>query len=303
VSIPLERLQAELGGVVIGADTPYTLSNIDGLGLGNLRTRTVDIPGEDGEWFGREYRQAPVLTFEGQVVKAGDEAGAWDLSDVLEDAFDMPELRKTARAVTPLRLRRPGSDARILYGRPDRYDPAHRMAVVGLVPFMATFRGSDPRWFSDAEESVTLAMSAVSAGGLITTVDGSIPSPITTVAGERRSSIITNDGNRETPAIITFRGPLSGGKVSLLDSEGGVLWEVGLTKPIAYDRIATVDTRPWKREVRLGDGSALGSPLTPQSVLSRCTIPPGQSEILIEGVDLTGTARFEIRWRHAYRRP
>lgn len=299
--IALEELQVEIGGVVFGADTDATLESIRGLGSGRLNAREYEIPDEDGTAFGRERRPGRVIDFAGQVIRSYDPAGAWDRSSELADVFDGEGVRLSARDVMPLRLRRPGKQTVVLFGRPEEYDPDHTRAVIGLVPFTATFRTADLRFYSDTEHTVALSIGSSSAGGLVTDENGYIASPISTVAGTKRTSIVENAGDAPTWPVIEIHGPVTGPSVTLLDDNGGVLWRLGVKGSLAHDQTAVIDTRPWSRGAYLDSGSSLGGLLTLESIPSLSTLPPGASEFVVAGADGTGTASFDIRWRDAYR--
>ena len=299
-TVELADYQYELGDVVFGTGTEVFVEGVSGIGTGDLRGRKFSLPAEDAQVFGRENRDAKPIVFEGRVVRPGDPAGAFDMSAILEGVFDGEECRLEARTVVPLRLRRPGADTRVVFGRPDDYDPDVRKSIIGLIPFTASFIPADPRWYSDTLEKVTLGLMPPSAGGLVT-VAGGLPSPITTIAGTRRSTVIDNLGTTKTWPVITVTGPISEPGIGLADTDGGELWWLEFNGSIAAGQTVTFDTRPWSRGVFLGDGSPIGGRLSRRSRPKMSWVPPGQWELLVKGVDLTGTSHFQCAWRHAFK--
>ena len=299
--IELGRLQVEIGDTIIGAGTDVKIASIHGLGTGRLASREYDSPNEDGTQFGREHRSGRVLDIAAAIVLPGNEAGAWNVSETLQAIFDADPLRRTPRAVMPLRINRPGTATRVVFGRPDQYEPDIDLAVVGLIPFTASFRTTDNRFYADEEQAIRLSLSSVSAGGLVTDASGNLASPISTVAGARRTSLVENGGDADAWPVITISGPITNPRVTLIDTEGGVLWRLGVGGALAYDQQAVIDTRPWSRGASLSTGSSLAGRLTLDSVPSQSVIPPGVWEIVVEGADESGTSTFDVRWRNAYR--
>lgn len=301
-TVPLQVLQVELNDVLFGAETDSPLSRLEGLGATPLRTLEYPNPQEDGRSFGREWREGRDLIFEGGIRKPGDPVAAWDMSDELDEAFDGEAVRMDPRAVMPLRLRRPGKPTKVVFGRPDKYDPDITRAVIGWIPWSGTFRCADRKFYADTEKVVVLSLSTTSSGYITTDEDGYLTDPITTVGSGRRLSIIENDGDADTWPVFEIAGPITNPSVSLLGPEG-IRWYLEIDGTLAYDQVAVIDTRPWSRGAALDSGSALPGALTRRSAPSLSTLPPGSWEIVIGGLDVTGTSSFTVRWRDAYKKP
>lgn len=296
----LKPLQVEFGDIVAGPETRIPLGKISGLGTAPLRDVTYDNPGADGRSFGREYRSGRDLVFEGSVAVPGAQSTVWGISGELEAWFDATDYRRDPRKVTSLRFRRPGSQTRVVYGRPDRYDPEMEQAVHGFIPWSAIFRAADDRYYGDVENTIRLAVMSQSEGHIIAP-DGILRSPIRTTISGSRSTLIRNAGDTGTWPVIKITGPITDPYVAIL-GEDGELWRLGIEGAIAYDQVALIDTRPWSREVSL-NGGPLGARLTRTSVPSRALIPAGVVDVVVGGIDLTGTATFDISWRDAYQKP
>jgi hypothetical protein len=299
--IDLQRLQVEFGGVVMGPETRIPIADIKGLGTTDLLEREYDNPNEDGRQFGREYRSGRTLEISATIETHRDEKAAWDLSSELEELFDADELRKTSRAVEPMRLRRPGKPTRVVYGRPDDFEADKKLAVVGVVPFEASFRCSDRKFYSDLEQSFVAVPAGSSDGYIVLDEDGNIPSPITTTTPGRRSTTITVGGTTPTWPVIRIEGPITNPSVTVVDGDGALLWRLAMEGSIGDGQVAELDTRPWSRQAALTTGSPVSGKLTRDSVLSRSTLPPGVWDVQVQGADMTGLARFTILWRDAYK--
>lgn len=139
--------QYELGGVVLGTDTEYPLSEVTGLGLAPKRPKRYQIPGADGVEWGREYRDGNLLTFEGIVTCPGDPAAAWAARRALLEAFSGGTgagSRFRPRTTVVLSAKWPGQAVVEIPGRPDRCDVSLAQLVLGLIPFTATFEAAGP---------------------------------------------------------------------------------------------------------------------------------------------------------------
>jgi hypothetical protein len=297
---PLQDLQYEIGDVIIGSGTPYPVGRVDGFGVTAIRAVEYPNPLEDGRSFGREKREGRELVFEGSVVKAGDPEGAWDLQELLADAFDAEEVRSTSRAVMPMRLRRPGKPTRVVFGRPDKYDPETQQAVYGFIPWSGTFRCSDRLYYSDTEHHVSLSILSQAKGHIIVSPSGGLMSPIRTTAPGERATTIRNEGTAATWPTIDISGPILDPYVAL-NGPDGELWRLAVEGPVAYDQTVTIDTRPWSRGASQNGGPLVGRISPAHSSPSQASLPRGTYDLQVGGVDVTGTAKFDIRWRDAYR--
>lgn len=136
--MPLQDFQWSLAGVVFGPGTVIHLSNVTGLGLGSKRAKVFANPGADGRAWGREYRDGPTLTFEGEIRCDGDPAAAWATLVALRTAFD-GTTRTDARSTQSLNAKMPGRAEVAIPGRPDKFDPSLTRLGIGRITFSATF--------------------------------------------------------------------------------------------------------------------------------------------------------------------
>lgn len=273
----------------------YYLAKLN-LGSAPLRAQAVDLPGQDGVRFGREYVGARQVVLEGTIRSSGD---AWDARSVLQSAWDDPAIRNRPGTVEALRVQRPGRPAVLLYGRPERFDPDEEDIDVGWVRYTAAFRQSDPIYYAATAKALTLAIATGSVTGIVLGETG-LTEPLTTTTPEVRSGFTENEGDASTWPWVTINGPCTNPEVTLLDESGAEVWRLALNTTLAFDQTVTIDSRPQARTVRRGDGANLSGSLSRDSWLSASAMPPGRHEVIYAASDATGTSTCEFRFRDAY---
>lgn len=195
--------QLELGGLVLGSGTDYQIhaDGPEGLGLPNLRTSDLPRPQDHGVFFGADFFSSRTLTVDIWLL-ADTPAEATDLMDALVAVWQPPAGQD---GLTPLTIRLPGQDDRILYGRPRRlsYDLSRLRSGAALASLQ--YVAADPRVYS--------AIGAITAVSLPTVVGGlTWPTgwPLVWGTGSAGGATITNDGNFGSRPIVTFHGDLIG---------------------------------------------------------------------------------------------
>lgn len=141
--MPLADFQWSLGGVVFGPGTVYRLSSVAGLGLGSKRAKVFEVPGADGVEWGREYRNGPTITFEGEIRCDGDPAAAYAAMVALRAVWT-GATRTSPRTTQPLTVKMPGQAEATIAGRPEMFDPVLAQLGIGRIPFSATFVAAAP---------------------------------------------------------------------------------------------------------------------------------------------------------------
>src|SRR5690606_25104696 len=101
-----------------------------------------------------------------------------------------------------------------------------------------------------------------------------------------------NTGTAPTPLKVVFKGPVTNPYV-----RAAAGWEIGLKGTILPGQSVTVDA--FAGTVLRGNSPAAGW-LTRKTRLSSAVLPTGISDLTFGGVDPTGTAEVELRWRNAY---
>ena len=137
------EFQFALNGVTFGRGTNVHITNVTGFGLGPKLVKVFSNPGEDGQQWGREYRDGTTITFEGEIRCDGDPAAAWSAMVALRTAFD-GGTRTSPKTTQVLTMTPPGGTEITIPGRPDKFDPALASLGIGRIPFSATFDTAGP---------------------------------------------------------------------------------------------------------------------------------------------------------------
>lgn len=290
----LAERQYELGGVVFGDLTPVQCDDVD---VGDVARRVGDrdSAGSDGVQFGLDYHDGRLIAFElwTDTTTATDARSAWA---TLRTAWDGDQVRGVSRAVTPLRMRLPGSDTVRVYGRPRRMTPAsQRSRADGVVDLVADFQTADRAFYADVESERTLNLLPTLGGGLMVP----FTPPATLVAvGNSDSTLAVNGGDTDTWPVVTFHGPITNPSIEWVATGS----RLTLQTTLGTGRSVTVDTRPWARTALRDDGASLAGALRGPR-LSEFTLPVGSTQIAFRGQDPTGTSSCVVRWRDAYSTP
>lgn len=285
--LPLQDDEYAVGSLVFGnADRTRDIfvTNLDH-GTPEVQDQDQDNPQADTTRMGRDYLRGPTWTFR-LIVDTDSETAALAAFGRLAAVWNNRELMRTPGATTPLVYRTAGRTRRV-YGRPRSLGIVDRSGQgQGVIEVLASFKTADPLHYAESEESVTITLVPVLAGGL----QDPLKDPLTSAGSPPRAGLVVVAGDGQTPFTVTFTGPVTNPAVS---APG---WRVGLRGTLNHDQTATVDTRTG--EVRL-NGAAVGGMLSHDTYLVDARLQPGAQEILFEGVDATGTATARVAWRTA----
>ncbi|MGW1275484.1 hypothetical protein ACWD4V_00810 [Streptomyces tsukubensis] len=264
-------------------------------------TGDVPMPRQDGIRFGLDYRGSATLTFEIGVdavdraaTQLGRHGAVLDRVSALGEVWNAEAVR--ARFATPAVLSTTqGGRARRFYGRPRKFAPAaSRLTRQGYTPVVASFVSVDGIAYDDTEKTIRIDLNPPPRRGLV----GPLTTPLTMTgqSSSRSPGEIVVGGTRPTWPVITIRGPISQPVVDVIGR-----WKLGLDLTLGQGEYVTVDPRPWARTALRNGGASVagaihrGAPLMPQMRL-----PPGRADIVLRGVDPTGTAHLTVAWRDAY---
>ena len=256
---------------------------------GNLSPRAR----EDGTNRGRDYLSGTTASFEIGVYVGGDAQGVLDAVSVLRRAWYGDQVRRTPGARAVLRLKRPGRETVRVYGRPGAFKPAsmHDVAA-GYIPIVCEFDCDDGYFYSDAEYSLGVPFVPAVLGGLIGPLEG----PLTAASAGIASGQITVGG--ECPVWLGWRprGPLIDPEVEVVGR-----WSAKLQGQVNYDQSVTVDPSPWMRTARSNTGANWAGKFTQASTrMSRMLAPPGESQVLLRGIDASGSSSMDVFWRNVF---
>ncbi|MEU8968954.1 hypothetical protein AB0D11_06700 [Streptomyces monashensis] len=294
--LALAQWQIDFAGVLVGHKTSVSISDVEGLGAAELRTQDVLNPADDGAFPGVDLYAPRAVRIEAGIRTPGDPAAALDKLAEIEAVAANPSIRRTAGALAQLRLRYPGRDTKVLFGRVRRAEAVSTsQAIHGWIPLDLEFTALDPRFHDDVVSSVTLPLDVSNSREGFT---APLVAPITTgvATPETRPGWVINEGNTGAWPSIRITGPVANPRILHVDS-GRVL---NLDISLGVGERIDIETRPGTRWVlRNGSGNA-ASALSSASRLDLFQIPPGRSEIRWTATDYTNTTRLAVSWRSAW---
>lgn len=284
----------------------YCSVKFDGVGSPDLREAVYDLSGGDGVQFGIEYYGAINWTISGAIHSGvnsgtrGTAEDAWNAWSMLSRAWTMYPQRTRPREVVPLYFKRPGREQMVVFGRPNRIDPETSRSHAGFISYSATFRQSDPKFYSSSQQSITLDLETPYSGGLLmNATQNALKVPFQTTAGVPRTGFISATGDTDTSPVIVINGPVTSPQVSLYDELSLKRWTVYIPSSIPSGRSVTIDTRNWARSIVDNTGASWAGSYV-GSKLQDVTIPPGTNMIEYLGTDVTGTSTCQVLFRNAW---
>lgn len=275
-------------GVDFGDKLPLFVTDFD-QGTTEYRTNDTERSQGDGLIAGRDFLGGRTWGFS-VSTNMRNLPDASTLESRLAAAWHNPKHRSKSLALVPLSYEMGGRWRRV-YGRPSRYAGIRGdiQAVQGHGRIECDFRIHDPRYFDESETVLPLPIVPASTGGLM----APLVAPLSTVRSSApRAGYVDNKGTAETPLKAIFKGPITDPYV-----RAAAGWEIALNGSIPAGQSITVDA--FAGTVLRGTSPVAGM-LTRKSRLSAAVLPVGISDLTFGGVDPTGTALVELRWRNAY---
>lgn len=286
----------------------YCSVRFDGVGSPDLRESTFDISGGDGYLFGIEYFSGITWNITGGIHGGvnknapGSAELAWERWSQLSRAWTGYPERLTTRGVVPLYFKRPGRESMVVYGRPNRIDPDQSRSYSGFISYTATFRQSDPKFYSSDEASFSLQLETPYAGGLRIDNTGSVGFllPFQTTQATPKTGAIVVAGDTETNPIIAIKGPVTNPRVTYFNPIGDVGWVIRLNKPVPSGTTVTIDTRSWQRSIIDQNGVSYAGAYIGER-LKDIEFAPGVGYVEYLGTDATATSTCTVTYRNAWR--
>jgi len=280
----------ELDGVEFGIGADIEVASFDP-GDATWSTQDQDNPVHDGVVFGRDALRGMTWNFS-MFTNKDDDIEALAALSPLATAWRAQGARSTPGAVLPLRYQH-GGRVRRVYGRPRRWAvlPGNKI-ITGNIGIQADFVTADALHYSDAEETVTLALTADPEGGLI--VPALVPFLLSGTE-QARPGLIVGGGDAPTSVVARFDGPVVGPR---LEFPGWVIDLPGYNLP--EGQWIDIDTNPWAMTVLRNGVSSVAGSLSRFSRLGAAKIPPEGGEIVFSGTSATGTAQCAVSWRPAW---
>lgn len=292
----LSPWQYQVGDVIFGHNTLIVDTDFE---ISEPAASTADLamPGEDGVMMGRDYLQGRTLTWN-LVVNARTPENGRERWQALSRAWDATSTRFTPGAVVPVRMRVPGGNTCVAYGRPRKLAASDLSFMRnGAIPCVADFSTVDRFFYDDVEQEISFGIQAtIGTGGGVT---WPVTWPITWASADlSNSDVIVNAGDAPTWPVIT----LTGGLVNPVVVFGDDQVRLQLMTTLTDSQSVTIDTRPWARSVVRNDGASLAGAIRGIR-LADLALPPGSTLVSMIGIDTSGTASGRVRWRNASTTP
>lgn len=236
--------------------------------------------------FGREVLLGPTWNWQLHVNRT-DALEARATLASFQAAWRALHIRRTPGAVVALRYKLEGDEVRRIYGRPRRFEaPPDNRILGGYIPISVDFKCVDGFTYSDAMDSVTVALAAGDApAGFVFPVIF----PVNTWIPSEAEGQVTVGGDAPAHPIIRFNGPVAN-PVLVTDD-----WAVSLTMDIDDGDYVEVDTRPWVNTVLLNGQTSVAGALGRRTRMADIVFEPGNTDIHLEGTS-SSTSTCEIRW-------
>lgn len=275
-------------GIDFGDRLPLFVTEFD---AGNTEYRSAEVERSQGDGLiaGRDFLGGRTWGIS-LCTNMNNLPDALTLESRLAGAWHNPKHRTNSLALVPLSYELGGRWRRV-YGRPSRWAGINGniYSVQGAGQIECDFKIYDPRHFDDRETVLRMSIVPPSTGGLM----APLVEPLSTVrSGADRVGYVNNTGTADTPLKVVFRGPITDPYV-----RAAAGWEIALKGTIAAGQSITVDS--FAGTVLRGNSPVAGL-LTRKTRLSSAVLPKGISDLTFGGVDPTGTAVAELRWRNAY---
>lgn len=277
--------------VRFGGDTAYHVYDFTH-GKPAARISKNPMPRADGTQRGRDYLDGTLAAFDMAVIGDGP-AETFDLLGTLRRSWYADAVRHVTGARSILRMKRPGREAVRMYGRPDVFDPATLTnAASGHIPLIADFDCDDGYFYSDVEFTAMFGIIPEALGGLI----GPLIGPLQSEPASEGTQSITVGGTEPAYLVAKVQGPITDPVVEVTGQ-----WAAQLRLTLASDQFVTIDPTPWNRSVRRNDGANMAGRFTQASPrLSAMRVPPGVREVILRGIDPTGTSSLTTYHRSVY---
>jgi len=281
----------EADGLLIGPGTPYVVTSIAAGGKPAGEVGDKPRPREDGDVFGRDPLRGRLIPIELTIDTDSYLAcqAAWA---ALSTVWDAERVRDAPGAVIPLRIRQFDGATRTVFGRPNRIDPANEELMdLGRLDVVLDFRCGDHKFYSE-ERTTTVGIVPPPSGGL----QFPLTFPLATTGRAEGVGAIIVAGDVAAWVAVTPRGPITT-PVAVVAGQ----WEAQLDLALTAGQYVTVDPQPWSRRVRRDGFANVSGKLTQSSpYLSEMRVPPGTHDVLLRGIDATGTASMTVAWRDAH---
>lgn len=199
--MPLNDTEFRYNGLLMGGDTSYSITRVDGLEPVDSREDELEKAVDHGSFVYAEYLTARMITIQGFII-ANDPTALEALVDALSAAF-MP-----SRMNVPLTFKQPGrTELRSYCKRLRAAWPYDLDRTLGYTEWAVGLKAGDPRLYAETESVLNAAGVAVNAGRFPT-------DPVVTIVGPALNPRVTNTTTGEFVQVNTN---LAAGQTLIID--------------------------------------------------------------------------------------
>lgn len=285
----------------LGETHPFT--NVDVLSVeidgSTYRVGDAEVPLGDGLIFGQDYAEPGDINLR-LLVSFAERRNVLDarkrvreVTSWFSQLWDAEPLRRTAGEKAELSIPELG----LFVGRPRLIEWDWSTYKLGYVFGKARFIRSDLGVYALAPDGTApwfearVEMIPPQTGGWVFPLTFPLVSAEPTV----RATTFVVGGEAPTWPVLEINGPIATG-AQLEITGSGYAWALRLSRRLAYDEVALIDTRPGQRATYVN-----GAPvnvLAPSGVpISDALMRPGPTQIALRGTSAEGTAHARVRWR------
>jgi hypothetical protein len=216
--------QVSLGGVMLGKNSEWCITSVDGIGLPGVRTNDNPNPFAHGDSALGDFANARSIAIE-VSGKFASPAEAWERLRVLAGVWQAVIYEQ------PLRFRMTGNESLMLIGHPRKLDVDSSGIRLGILRVSLEFVAIDPRFYNASLTQASVALSATTTGGFCFNDAGDPPNfcfdtaPNDTVCipvGDFGVRFVMNHGNAYTPPVFSIRGACQ--NITVQNAESGQEW-------------------------------------------------------------------------------
>lgn len=261
----------------------------------DYRVDDTDRPREDGRYLGVDYANPGDVQIE-LIIRARGKTrqerfdAAQDIRAAFDTAWNADNIRGRVGATSELVI----AGRSMVEGRARAVDWDDSRATFGIIRGTALFvRATNSVYSVDDSgvagwESATLQLVPSQVGGL----KASLKAPLRTTVESTRAAPVRVNSSVEAWPVIELTGPIQ----SNAQVEVPGRWRIYLNRGLAWNQKAVIDTRPANRATYI-NGKPVQILDARSSLLTECSLKPGDNVVALRGASIEGTASVTIRWR------
>lgn len=283
MTLGLADYQLSIGGVVLGPNTSYIVSDFQGLGITDVRTSDVPQSQSDGDYYGVDTRGPHTVTVP-ITVRGVDQATTLANYDAL-----IAQWKAAAGSTSPLTFKLPGRVEQRLDGRPRRFTAdLSRLSGARIMVQAEYFCAKAVIESSDLLTAALTLPAAPSARSYPKTY------PRVYGAGVSGDALVTNVGTATAYPTLTINGPVTNPYIQNVTTGETITISIVL----GVGDVLTINCDPGSRTVTINGTASRRSSVLAGSQWP--TVPAGSSDFKFGGTPGAGTPTASVAWRYAW---